>query len=1101
MAKPISYADAVRMLGEEPVVTALDKVFGGALLSAATMGASDALSWFDPKPDAVRLGHQLVGGLRDRITGLGRYDRTQRLQAAHAIIVITAFYEAIDEIGLPFTAKDIALSREELLRIGNAGNVPDRLIKTIFHTGVPIPEVQLSSEAALSRLRAYYGMISSRLTSFLTGLAVWSDLDETRRERASHLLLHVLSDASLSRYEALYRQLATDFPEFAFWAQLGQHRATRDELRTRLTGLHRLLTGLTPGRIPGHQLASLVRVNEAGLTRPVADTGERLEGLAFPTLDAAYIDPGFRVAAPTGDDLGAEKTWERAPVGDDLPGFLAGYLTSARATETPLVVLGQPGAGKSVLTTMMAARLGSRGFLPVRVPLRTVPADAQIQEQIERAVYIATGERLTWPDLSRSADGALPLVLLDGLDELLQTTGAQRADYLVQVAEFQRREAEVGRPVAVVVTTRTAVADRCRLPEGALAVRLEPFDDVRVGRWLAVWNEANAAHLASRGLRPLSAATAVSYGELARQPLLLLMLALYDADANALLTGDGLSTAELYERLLVRFAGREVDKRGRGLSAQERHRAVEHELLRLSITAFAMFNRGRQWVTAEELNTDLDVLMPAPREAAAGFREPLSAADRAVGGFFFVHRARAIRGRQELRTYEFLHATFGEYLIARLLHRVLGEMADREGRSSSLLGGSPPADGLLYALTSFTVLAARQRILDFFFQLAEDGDHLKATLIRTFEARQNRTDGSYERYRPVDLPAVTRSAHYSANLVLLITFLRRDQREWPVSELCGPDDDPVALWQSLALLWRSAATRQEWNSLVEKLIVRRLHPGPLRNISLSPGDGLGYSAVNVDWTFALGPEDIPAEDRYVNALELRAWAGFLCLPEADLFTHLADVFDVLLRSGTGIIGHLVHDPVGRTESLAAALMDIHLNSMDRHPATLARLYLMTVSALTRNLTYGDPANHPRLTQLMAQLERDIPRFSLDDAMEVIDALPDPQHADLPYDTPAIHAFVRCLLAFRAYFPDRAPYLRTWLESAETSLPPELALHVVVTLIEIDADPEEVSSVLKSGNPLTPQDLDAVRGADPHLHRRAQKIIKAYGEPYGLTWPE
>ena len=107
----------------------------------------------------------------------------------------------------------------------------------------------------------------------------------------------------------------------------------------------------------------------------------------------------------------------------DLTRFLAGHLTAPVATRAPLLVLGQPGSGKSVLTQMMAARMPPDEFLVVRVVLRDVAADDELQAQIEHAVRTATGESLTWTDLSRSAEGALPVVLLDGFDELLQATG------------------------------------------------------------------------------------------------------------------------------------------------------------------------------------------------------------------------------------------------------------------------------------------------------------------------------------------------------------------------------------------------------------------------------------------------------------------------------------------------------------------------------------------------------------------------------------------------------------------------------------------------------------------------------------------------------
>ena len=94
-----------------------------------------------------------------------------------------------------------------------------------------------------------------------------------------------------------------------------------------------------------------------------------------------------------------------------------------------------------MLTQMLAARLPADKFLVVRVVLREVTADADLQTQIEDAIRLATGESLTWPDLARSAGGALPVVLLDGFDELLQATGVSQTDYLRKAAEFQTREA------------------------------------------------------------------------------------------------------------------------------------------------------------------------------------------------------------------------------------------------------------------------------------------------------------------------------------------------------------------------------------------------------------------------------------------------------------------------------------------------------------------------------------------------------------------------------------------------------------------------------------------------------------------------------------
>ena len=63
-------------------------------------------------------------------------------------------------------------------------------------------------------------------------------------------------------------------------------------------------------------------------------------------------------------------------------------------------------------------------------------------------------------------------------------------------------------------------------------IRLEPFDDAQIVAWIDIWNRANSATLANRPCWPLSAPTILRYRTLAEQPLLLLMLALYDATAT-----------------------------------------------------------------------------------------------------------------------------------------------------------------------------------------------------------------------------------------------------------------------------------------------------------------------------------------------------------------------------------------------------------------------------------------------------------------------------------------------------------------------------------------------------------------------------------------
>jgi hypothetical protein len=93
----LSYTDAVKLLGgrENRTVASLDRLVGGLLLVASAAGAGFALSLFAPKSELARLSGDLVSGLADRLRGVNRLGRSERLAAAHAVIVLTAYFESL----------------------------------------------------------------------------------------------------------------------------------------------------------------------------------------------------------------------------------------------------------------------------------------------------------------------------------------------------------------------------------------------------------------------------------------------------------------------------------------------------------------------------------------------------------------------------------------------------------------------------------------------------------------------------------------------------------------------------------------------------------------------------------------------------------------------------------------------------------------------------------------------------------------------------------------------------------------------------------------------------------------------------------------------
>ncbi|MGW3218956.1 NACHT domain-containing protein [Streptomyces sp. NPDC001157] len=621
---------------------------------------------------------------------------------------------------------------------------------------------------------------------------------------------HVIRD-----YVRLATPLAASCPEFALVTDL-PNVTLGDTLdspaATALAGLGDLLSEFA------------VRDDEFSVTdrsqlrRPIAELDSH--GPQAPSLAEGYINPRFRLADRYGsshDGLAADKWWKLQPSHDGMERFLAAHFIGLPALLTPLVVLGDPGAGKSLLTKLLSARLPTREFRLLRVELRHVPAEADLQSQLEHALREEKGRQVHWPDWSAQESGPVPVVLLDGFDELLQA-GAQRLgsaghwNYLQGIEAFQQREARLGRPLIVIVTSRTVVADRADIPRSSPVVRLEPFEEPELKRWLAIWNATNAGYFERHRVQPLALEGILSHLELASQPLLLLMLALYDAVDNKLHRScdQGISRTQLYDRMLEEFIRRQVDK-DRPLPPDKAAVAVEQELYSLSVIALGMFHRGAQSIGSEEADRDLQALgasAPGDTEKGSGLL---------FGRFFFVHEAQAVVSEERLRSYEFMHATFGEHLAARLIEKTLRGIADIVAAGLR----TTPDDGELYALLSFAPLTDRAQLLQNLHDMVaawpdQARTGLVPTLIDLFRAAawepEHRTAVPHT---PIRLTRTYRNAVYEANLVLIVVLMAD---EVSASELIEPDSDAVDGWRRHALGWQGQLSSASWTALTSALV-------------------------------------------------------------------------------------------------------------------------------------------------------------------------------------------------------------------------------------------------------------------------------------------
>ncbi|SFR06898.1 hypothetical protein SAMN04488564_1021102 [Lentzea waywayandensis] len=837
MSRPalFSYEGALRVLGkyDRPWLDAADTFLGVGILVGGAI-EPDVFSLVDPKNEATACLRKIFDGVTDKLTGLAGRSRHDLIAAAHTIIAVTSVFDAYrDELGEDFDKFKIT-DREKFRIFGT--EPPDRKKES-----ASLPVLASMPVAIPSATRGFYENLNGDLGTFFDQAvqevhAFINELADVPKRVGEPDFATAVYARVRQTYADHYVELGATIPEFQMWAMLGEHAATRAEfnqklLETRTESLElfsRWLSQVTPVQTsPRPELRELLskqakRILSQPLLRGDSDTST--VDAAFPTVEDGFVAPSYRftvyregITFPSSENWWSKNTKPR----DGLDAFLAAHLADEESTKRPLLVLGNPGAGKSLLMEVLAARLPADKFAVVRVQLRAVRAQDRVHEQIATALHETLQKRVDWGEVAAECGpDVTPVILLDGLDELIQVSGAHQSTYLRLVQEFQER---CGQPTAVVVTSRVLVADRASIPDDVPVVKLEEFDGNRIDRWLDEWNKANNG---TAGFQQLRRDSLGQHLELARQPLLLLMLAIYAADPETPpLDNEDFSNAELYRRLIDRFVLRQANKSASPLPKHTVQKLAAKSWLWLGVAAFAMFNRGRQYVTSTELNQDLAAFVPNESTQHTSFDTPVDGADRTVENFFFIHSPKFQGESADRRSYEFLHATFGEFLIADLTMKYLTKLVQvRELAASTYPPMAPPDVPQLYQLLSYQVFATRKPIIEFcqslFNALPEKQQNdllgVLSDLIRSFHDRA--LIDPQPPYRPMPATVVSRLATYSANLTCLRSLLDKVE-SFPLTELFKLDENPLMPWRSTVHLWKAGVKPDGWDAILSTITI------------------------------------------------------------------------------------------------------------------------------------------------------------------------------------------------------------------------------------------------------------------------------------------
>jgi hypothetical protein len=1001
----ISLRDVRKLLDDkspgEKIFEAVDTLLGFVIAISpivAGPGAVPLWSLLEPKTE-------LVNGLRvavKKLTGPqpGDYlDRAEKMAAANCLLTFTAYFDALGQ-RLPRLMRNLKLKNaDKRLVVARAvGNGADGSEESLSEERLPGPGVfstaDLASmvicmphpaayrEADLVRLRIYEDM-GAALLRLLSDLEAWRRLPEHVRVETEWVISRMIPRLADDMYRAQYVGLAIDSQPFFVWTVL-EGEAQRAELiekvgtdvRTQFEligsavyaldlGLQRLAIvigqlpqargGISqPGSLGLGAIAEELHIAyRDGIEKPVIDDRDGDDGdgpsLVYPRKVDSYVPQAYRLLRYDNKEMHLEQedAWDDSPVQGDVGPYIMRHIESPYSVQTPLLVLGHPGSGKSLLTEVVAACLAYPQYTTVRVKLRDVDPDIDVQGQIEAQIREDTGRDVNWVDFTSDLALSPPVVILDGYDELLQATGKLFTGYLEDVRRFQYQQALQKRPVRVIVTSRITLIDKVLVPHGSTVLRLEDFDEERRNAWIQVWNHHNKAYFQLTRTRPLRLPANIKVLDLARQPLLLLMLALYDSSGNKLSAQPDLDQTVLYDALLRRFIARELSKGDDGvefvaLNEAARKVAIGREMERLGVAAIGMFNRQDVKILRDQLNADLYYFEAESGGIPDGTRQ-LSQADRLFGSFFFIHESRSRLAEDSVgpvsgpAAFEFLHNTFGEFLAADfILRKVLAEADEvcelaantrREDRLRRYLTAMSPG---WFACLIHTPLHTRPNILAL---LKEWGTHrlagearsrvellqaldtivtaqlrslLYGTVLPDLSARG--PDGKDAPY--TSLPAFAHLSIYSLNLILLRCFLANetngetyalDETGLDMSQSgCRPWDRLVSLWRS----WFSSESLGTLASLftasrMDSLIMTDPHPSPLAisgitgrhiayNVCIALADNAGAASMGIH-VFA---RDEISEQSFRQLLE-RA------LPEAPELAPVAESL-VLRKTGTSL---------------------------------------------------------------------------------------------------------------------------------------------------------------------------------------------------------
>lgn len=746
--KRFTFKDLCRSLEKNPSLSenadAVKTLMGSVSAILGNAGSGNIIGFIraiSEKDKLIDLGKLVLQKILDKKSS-DYVTRIDQMKEAYGLICFTAFFDSLDHVLPDDIRKSINLTLKEKEAIfqesaaGEKEDLPayikeaarhpdlyeDRKKQRSIDISIIFPDIVYSSARVDKELRTLYEVMADFVFEFVGRLSFQEHAGE-KDVRIFGEGMQELPQMALKQFHEQYLYLCSHFEEFYVFTQMEREkereienteqyhtlfsclRGIDDKIDISLEKLTELITTL-PAREKKDKVrdiaANLTNTYRRSIEKPVVESQGKDEKLVYPLVSEAFIPQRYKLLRYTGQEkLDLADTWDEFDPQRDMTSFWTKYYLDPGSVENILLILGEPGIGKSLLTRVLCARMSSEQSVFIRIPLREHDMEDKIESIVLR--QLSQDGDLS-EDISKFKwfaeefpDNPITLVF-DGYDEVLQATGEVYRRLLQEMRDFQQSCYERGRPVRIIVTSRETLIDKADIPSGALVMKLLEFDDDQKAEWIDIWNEHNHDILEEEGLEDFRLPEKNEDAEkLSGQPLLLLMLAIYDADfelkTNSLTKQSGqdqtFNRSMLYDELLRRFVRRELRKGPKGeesafdeADGSGQKKMVDEEMKKLGIAALGMFVREKLSLTADELDHDLEYMKAKSAHYSMSNKSMLKNAEIVFGSFFFIHHSEMRTGKNKKdATYEFMHKTFYEFLVADLVLSYLIEAADKNPES------------------------------------------------------------------------------------------------------------------------------------------------------------------------------------------------------------------------------------------------------------------------------------------------------------------------------------------------------------------------------------------------------------------------------------